>query len=346
MPVLQRLRCSAIGLILAALALAACGGTVAPATAPASTAAKPAAAASGSFQPPIDIKIAYASPSASFWSLYVAKEAGYYTKYGLNVSLQQIQGTLMVPALLNGEVDVIDLAAGGLVPAVLAGADLKLIASDSNVSVYGFLATNAIQKPADLAGKTVVIAGRGQSDDYLVRRILTMNQLQADKDVALVPSGGTPETLAVLKAGQAVGGMMSPPTLFAGLDNGLHLLLKPSDLFPYQGSGLIMKTSKLATPQGQEIARRIVRAHLDSLHRIKADKAFATQALPKYVNGTSQDVADRTWDWIVPGMPQDGYPTRDGLQLVIEDLKDLYQGKAQPTVDSLLDLKYLDELKA
>ncbi|MFI5266069.1 MAG: ABC transporter substrate-binding protein [Chloroflexota bacterium] len=331
-------------LVVLSVALAACGGTAAPASTPALTVAKPAAA-SGNVQPPIDIKIAYASPSASFWGLYVSKEAGYYAKYGLNATLQQIQGSLMVPALLNGEVDVIDLAAGGLVPAVLAGADLKLMASDSNVSVYGFLATGAIQKPADLAGKTVVIAGRGQSDDYLVRRILTMNHLQADKDVALIPSGGTPETLAVLKAGQAVGGMMSPPTLFLGIDNGLHLLLRPSDLFPYQGSGLIMKTSKLATPQGQEIARRIVRAHLDALHRIKADKPFATQVLPKYVNGTTQDVADRTWDWIVPGMPQDGYPTKDGLQLVIEDLKELYQGKAQPTVDSLVDLKYLDEPK-
>jgi ABC-type nitrate/sulfonate/bicarbonate transport system substrate-binding protein len=324
------------------LLLAACGGTAAPAH---STAAASNPAASPSAPAPIDIKIAYASPSASFWGLYASKEAGYYQKYGLNVSLQQMQGTLMVPALLNGEVDVIDLAAGGLVPAVLAGADLKLIASDSNVSVYGFFATDAIQKPADLAGKTVVIAGRGQSDDYLIRRILTMNHLQPDKDVALVPSGGTPETLAVLKAGKAVGGMMSPPTLFQGLDMGLHLLLKPSDLFPYQGSGLIMRAANLATPKGADVARRVVRAHLDALHRIHDDKPFATQALMKYVNGTTEDVANRTWDWVVPGMPQDGYPTRDGLQLVIEDLKELYQGKTPPSVDGLLDLSYLDALK-
>ncbi|MDE3075266.1 MAG: transposase [Chloroflexota bacterium] len=34
--------------------------------------------------------------------------------------------------------------------------------------------------------------------------------------------------------------------------------------------------------------------------------------LAKHISGSTPDIASRTWDWVVPGMPQDGYPTRTG----------------------------------
>jgi hypothetical protein len=84
---------------------------------------------------------------------------------------------------------------------------------------------------------------------------------------------------------------------------------------------------------------------VEAVQRLHSDKAFATQVLRKYSEGVSQDIADRTWDFAVPSAPSDGYPTKPGLQLVLDDLKSTYPGKTLPTVDSLLDLKYLDQTK-
>ncbi len=137
---------------------------------------------------------------------------------------------------------------------------------------------------------------------------------------------------------------MTPPVLFQAVDSGkMHIILRPSELFPYQGSGLSMLTARLNTPEGDEAARRLVRAIVQSTKRVHEDKQYAMEVLAKHVSGTTPDIASRTWDWTIPNMPEDAYPTKQGLQFVIDDLKDLFNGKPVPTAEGLLALKYLDE---
>jgi ABC-type nitrate/sulfonate/bicarbonate transport system substrate-binding protein len=313
-----------------------------PSASGAASGAKPAASAGAA----IPLKIGYATGSAGFWPIYVAKEGGYFTKYGIDATLTLLAGNLLVPAMLSHQIDVVDLAAGGFVPADLGGADFKMITSDTNATTYGFAVNKDIQNVQDLKGKTVSISGPGQSDDFVMRRVLNMNNLTPQKDVSFINSGGTPQTMAVLLANQAVGGMMSPPTVFKALDQGLHLLLRPADLFEYQGSGLLLSAAYMATPQGGDVALKLAHSMYDASMRIHNDKAFAEQALMKYVDGTTQDLADKTYDWTVPHMPADATPSLTGLQAVIDDLKPTFQGKTPPTADSLLELKYLNQVKA
>lgn len=276
----------------------------------------------------------------------MAKEGGSFQQHGLDVTLTRLASNLMVPAILSGEVDAVDLAAGGLVPAVLGGADLKMVVSDTTPTLQALAAQKGIDKIPDLKGKVVVFSGPGSSDDFLLRRMLAMNGLQVDKDVTLLNSGGAPETLAMLTAGRGVAGMMTPPTVFKASDIGMHVVARPNDLFPYQGSGIIFRAARLSTPEGADAATRVAAAMVEGVQRLHADKAFATQVLMKFADGTTPAVANQTWDFAVPSAPSDGYPTREGFQLVIDDLKSQYQGRTLPSVDSLLDLKYLDAAKA
>lgn len=275
----------------------------------------------------------------------MAADGGYFQKYGLDATLLQIEGPAMVPALLNGEINVMDLAAGAVVPAILNGADMRMIVSDSNVTVFGLVGTSAIQTIQDLKGKTVAISGRGQSDDFLFRRIFQMNGIDPDQDVQYLSSGGTPASLAVLEAGQAAAAMTSPPTLFQAVGQGFHVVVKPADLFPYQGSGLEVTEASLNTAQGQEIASRLVHAQVDAIQRIHSDESFAEQVLENHVSGTTPDVAKQTWDWIVPGIPLDGFPTQDGLLLVMQDLQASNPDKPVLTVDQVVDLTYLNQVQ-
>jgi ABC-type nitrate/sulfonate/bicarbonate transport system substrate-binding protein len=352
--------------VLSCLALAACGGASAstasgsaaasgvPAAAASHSAAAEAKPAGGSSaagstaasQGLTKLKIAYASPSAGFWTVYMAKDGGYFEKHGLDVTLTRLASNLMVPAILSGEVDAVDLAAGGLVPAVLAGADLTMVVSDTTPTLQALAAQQGIDKITDLKGQVVVFSGPGTSDDFLMRRMLAMNNMQAGKDVTLLNSGGAPETLAMLTANRGVAGMMTPPTVFKAGDIGMHVIARPNDLFPYQGSGIIFRTARLATPAGADVATRIAAAMVEGVQRLHSDRAFATQVLMKYADGTTQQVANQTWDFAVPNAPADGYPTKEGFRLVIDDLKSQYQGKTLPDVDSLLDLKYLDAARA
>lgn len=293
------------------------------------------------------IRISYSSGSAGFWTLYTAKEGGYFDKHGVDATITTVGGggSTVIAALLGGSVDAVDLAAGSVVPALLGGVDLKMVVNDTAPTLQALAGNKDIQSVKDLKGKTVVISGKGTSDDFLLQRMLRMNGLSL-ADVSPLTSGGAPETLAMLRANRGHAGIMTPPTVFKAEDTlGMHIVARPAELFPYQGSGINFRASRLATPEGGELASRVVAAMVEAVQRLHADKAFATQVLMKYASGTSQEVADRTWDWAVPSAPTDGRPSREGVQLVIDDLKSQYPDKTLPTADSVIDYAYLDTLK-
>ncbi len=320
------------------------GGLVAcaappPATAPAALA--PSAAGAPAELPRRAVSIGYAAPSASFLPIYVAQEGGIFARHGLDVSLQQIQNNAGMAALVSGELDVYDVASGSLVPAALSGADLVLIASDSNRTIFGLITTPDLAGPADLRGKTLGLTQRGASDEFVTRRYLLARGLDPDADVVLQPVGGIPEKLLAMEVGQISGGLVSPPTLFVALDKGMKLLDRPSELFEYQGSGLVLQRARLQGPDGERLGRALAESHVEAVQAIRADRDLALRALDRYAPAPSRAIAEQTLDWALAGIPADSRPTLEGLQAVIEDVLSARGASAALDPRDLVDLRFL-----
>jgi ABC-type nitrate/sulfonate/bicarbonate transport system substrate-binding protein len=305
----------------------------------------PSTAQQATSEPSRPVSIGYAAPSASFLPVYVAQEGGLFRRNGLEVSLQQIQNNAGMAALIAGELDVYDVASGSLVPAALGGADLVLLVSDSNRTIFGLIAAPDIASTADLKGRAVGITVHGASDDFLTQRLLRVRNLEPNRDVVLQPVGGIPEKLAAMEVGHIAGGMMSPPTLFIALEKGYRLIERPAELFEYQGSGLVMRRSKLASAEGDQVARRLVKSHVEAIHAIRTDRELALRALNTYAPSSSAAIAEQTLDWAMVGMPKDGFPTLEGLRSVIEDSLAARGATAALQPQDLVELKYLQELE-
>jgi ABC-type nitrate/sulfonate/bicarbonate transport system substrate-binding protein len=68
------------------------------------------------------IRVGGGSASATQMSLWLAKEAGYYEKHGLNVEVIIIQGSsLAIQAMLSGELPIIQAGGAGPVQAARPG---------------------------------------------------------------------------------------------------------------------------------------------------------------------------------------------------------------------------------
>ena len=72
----------------------------------------------------VDVTVAYVSPSAAFTPLFVASEAGLFTKYGLKAKVQIFGITVALKGLLSEEVDF-DVN-GSIISARLSGAPRRL----------------------------------------------------------------------------------------------------------------------------------------------------------------------------------------------------------------------------
>jgi NitT/TauT family transport system substrate-binding protein len=323
------------------LLLGACLG--APSAQPPAPAPAAALALAGAPAPPTrqSLRIGYAAPSASFLPAFVAQEGGLFEREGLDVTLQQIQNNVGMAALVTGELEVYDVASGALVPAVLSGADLVLIASDSNRTIFGLITTPDLQSPADLRGKTLGLTTRGASDDFVTQRYLQARGLDPHGDVVMQPVGGIPEKLVAMEVGHISGGLVSPPTLFVALDRGMKLLDQPAELFEYQGSGLVVQRARLQGPAGERLGHALARAHLGAIRAIFADRALALRALDRYAPSPSPEIAERTLDWALRGLPPDGLPTLEGLRAVIEDTLQARGSTATLEPASLVETRFL-----
>src|SRR5436190_13725333 len=135
----------ALGLALLAGPLLACGATPAPATGgtSASAPAPAAAAADASPVPPplVPMRFGLNTPTANITPAWVAKDEGYFAKYGIDAELVPIPGgERIVTALVSGEIPITALASTALLTASLGGADLVFLGSWANQLRYGLYA--------------------------------------------------------------------------------------------------------------------------------------------------------------------------------------------------------------
>jgi ABC-type nitrate/sulfonate/bicarbonate transport system substrate-binding protein len=72
-----------------------------------------------------NVTIAYTSISPQYAPFWIAKEAGFFRKNGVNAQLVYMRGgVIATQALISNDVNFINAGGGGVVDAVLGGADI------------------------------------------------------------------------------------------------------------------------------------------------------------------------------------------------------------------------------
>ena len=98
--------------------------------------------------------------SAASLPWWVAKEARYYEKHGLDVDMIYVGASpVIIQAMLGGQAGV---GAGGgppLVTNVLQGGDIVQVATTVPYAIQSLIVKSDIRTPADLAGKKSALAG-------------------------------------------------------------------------------------------------------------------------------------------------------------------------------------------
>src|SRR5436309_14576019 len=147
--------------------------------------------------------------SNSVW--YLAQDRGFYKKHGLDADLLFIPSTTTsVSSLVAGDVQVANASGGGVASAVVAGADLVMVACYLNSLPYELVVNESIKSPEDLKGKSVGISRVGSASDVAARALIRGLGLEPDKQVPIMQVGGPAERAASFRGGR-IAGCPSPP---------------------------------------------------------------------------------------------------------------------------------------
>ena len=291
------------------------------------------------------LKVAYPTIVGSMGALWATKDAGLFEKYGLDVTLIYIAGSSrIVQAMLAKEIPISEIAIPAVAQANLAGADLVMLAGPNHKPGQKLMVKPAIKKPEDVKGKKLGVTRFGTSDDFLLRYLLNQWGIQADREVALLQMGGSPEILAALGSGGIDGGMLSSPLNLQAQKLGFNLLGDLSAIgIDYQGAGVVTTRSTLR--ESPETLRSYLKAYVEGLARLKNDKEFSLKVLAKYTRIADREMLEETYrHYAVNVMPRVPYPTIKGIQLVLDEIASRNPKARAVTPESLIDIGFLKEL--
>ena len=146
------------------------------------------------------LAIGYSSASGVFAGLWVAQEGRIFEKYDIESRLVLIaSGSLMVQAMLGGDLPVAGAAGSAAVDASLGGADIVMFGSMVKVPAFYIMALPEIKTIDDLRGKSVGVTRFGSSTDFTMRYILRKQGLEPGRDVTLIQTGDLFAAAAMLR---------------------------------------------------------------------------------------------------------------------------------------------------
>ncbi|HLQ62837.1 MAG TPA: ABC transporter substrate-binding protein [Candidatus Acidoferrales bacterium] len=244
---------------------------------------------------PATINVGYSEPVADNLPLYIAQEAGFFSKRQLTANVQQVTSTQGIPALLSGQIDIDHLGGSEVMSAAAQGADLVMLGTLTPFSPYSLYAAPGLTTAADLKGKRAAITRPGASLDISLHIALQRIGLDPDKDVQYINTGSVPNVIAAMLSGQAQVTVSKPPeSLQLDAKNFNVLLNLAKEKIPVANTSLVARRSWIATHR--DVVQRYVDSIIEGIAREKKDRAYAIQVLSKYTKSTDQVALSAGYD--------------------------------------------------
>src|SRR5690348_16835370 len=160
----------------------------------------------------------YTAPVVSMAPMWIAKEAGFFKKQGLDVRLVFIaSGPLGTTSILSGDVDVGVIGGFAPIRAIAGGArNLVIIGQTKNRMTGSIVGKKEIATVQDLKGKRLGIDRVGSNPDMFTQASLARFNMDPLKDLNYIQLGTIGQGVPALKAGTIDAVTTNPPhDLFA-----------------------------------------------------------------------------------------------------------------------------------
>jgi NitT/TauT family transport system substrate-binding protein len=269
---------------------------------------------------PTKILLAHGAINNFVEPLWIAKEQGFFRKYGLDVDLVFIIAGRAAQAMLAGQVPVAMIGATHVTNAVTAGGDLTIILGLQNSLNYFFMARPSIKKAEELKGKKVAIGTPSGSASLATYVALDYLGLIPRRDnIVLLGIGGEPERLGALRSGSVEAASLSPEFGQILVSEGYRLLLDTGkEKVPFQSSGMV--TSRTYFKAHPQIIENLSRAISEGLAFIlkPANKEIVTRSLARNLRLDKPDRVEKAYVQLVGELPKKPCPSMEGVASVLK----------------------------
>jgi NitT/TauT family transport system substrate-binding protein len=292
------------------------------------------------------LRVAYSSISAAYTGIWVAQDAGFFAKEGLDNQIIFIgSATQLAQVLVAGDVDIASLGGGPVMAASLSGADLKVIGNNVNKLIFSIHAKPDVKSIEDLRGKRIAVSRFGSSADIAARTALRKYKMDPAKDVNLMQLGTMSNMFGALKSGAVEASVVSPPTQFLSEKMGFKEIVNITDMdLAYPNPSLAVSSEFIR--RKPDLIDRFMRAYARGMHRAKTDREGTIKTLAKYTTITDTAILSKAYDFYMTKVLEPApYINMQGMQNALDDVARTVPAAKSAKAEQFVDLRFLDRLE-
>lgn len=289
------------------------------------------------------VRIGYPSLGFRQSHIWVAKDEGFFKKYGLDAEPIFLRGgQLAIQALAAGDPPIMSI--GQVVQADLAGFNLALVAGVESYYDSTIFGRPGITRLEQLKGKRLGISGYGAATHFAALIVAKHLNLDPNKDMTLVPGGPDAERVAALSAGKIDASVFNSSTVPVARRMGFNEPVYLPDLgVEVQGNGLASTRSYIKS--NRETVKAALKGYIEAIHFIFYNKTAAQKTFAKYMRTEDPDVLEGSYQAYVRTTPKKPYPTLKGLQFLLDQLAPTMAQAKNAKPEQFVDLSFLQELE-
>jgi NitT/TauT family transport system substrate-binding protein len=277
---------------------------------------------------------------ANYIPIYIAIKKGYFQKYNLDVKLTYVQGgVLALRGLQTGNFQIISSLPESVITGVAEGANVKLIGTLDDQSIFSVYVAKDIHDLKDLKGKTAAGNVPGNGTTMQIEYWLKKQGLEPNKDVRIINDGDAVERLQALQQGQAAVTILTQPTILKADELGFKSYPMRDVLKTYNGN--IFAANGETINKNPEYIYAFMSAMADAIafSKDKANRDEVIKIAMEDLEVTKSD-AEKSFDFVLPILADKAKMKIDGVKWALDTLKETGVLKTDMPMDKLVDERF------
>ncbi|HEY2986525.1 MAG TPA: ABC transporter substrate-binding protein [Candidatus Binatia bacterium] len=290
------------------------------------------------------LRLAWAGFSPTNSPVWVIEDRKILQKMGVRPEIIAINASpTVLQALLANEIEAASISVTTLVSSRLAGADSVMIMGVVPTFVDYIVSLSNIAAVEQLKGRTAGVNRLGSTSDLGLRLALRKLGVDPEKDVKIIPVGGTAERFASLSKGITQFTIIPEPFLTQAEKLGFRNLYKISELkIPFWWNGILSREAIVKAKR--PLLQKLVRAMVEAIHIIKTEREYAKAIFKKNLGIADPDGLERAYRDYSNAFPEVPYPTPEGVKTMLDDLAHTNPKAASADPKAFVDPSFVREL--
>jgi NitT/TauT family transport system substrate-binding protein len=233
----------------------------------------------------------YTAPVVSMAPMWIAKEAGFFKKQGLDLKLVFIaSGPLGTTSILSGDVDVGVIGGFAPIRAIAGGAkNLVMIGQTKNRMTGAIVGKKELGTVEDLKGKRLGIDRVGSNPDMFTQAALARFNMDPLKDLNYIQLGSIGQGIPALKAGTIDALTTGAPHDLFAQRLGFKVILDITALrIPFAATVLLSARNTVERKQAD--LAKFMRAYAEGMHYFLTNPDGTNQIVAKYTKVEDREV--------------------------------------------------------